>query len=169
MERYARKMISFINGIRKILNGLIILLFLSMTIVVIINVFARFVLNSPIPWAGEMSRYSFIGVIYLGAVLAVKDQSHIGLDIFIDYFPPKIRKFIDTGSKILILIFLIVFTYKGIEMVLNNLNTKSAAMLIPMAIPYAALPIGGMGMIFELVAQLLKIENVSENERMEGK
>lgn len=159
MKNEEKKIISVINGARKMLNVIIIIIFLVMFSIVTINVLARYLFNSPIPWAGELSRYSFIAIIYLGAILALKDKAHIGLDLIIEYFPEKVRKGIDIVSKILVLIFLVIFTYVGIRMVVNNVNTKSSAMLIPMAIPYAVLPIGGIGMLFELIIDFLGIEN----------
>ena len=166
MKNSGRKMIDIINSIRKILNSVIILIFLVMFGIVTINVLARYIFNAPIPWAGELSRYSFIGIIYLGAILAMKDEAHIGLDIIIEYFPIKLREIVDFISKVLILIFLAVFIYMGTRMSLNNINTKSSAMLISMAIPYAVLPIGGLGMFVELLINLLGIEKKSYTEKI---
>ncbi|PKM66843.1 MAG: hypothetical protein CVU95_09580 [Firmicutes bacterium HGW-Firmicutes-2] len=147
---------------RKALDGLIIIIFILMFSIVTINVIARYFFNNPIPWAGELSRYSFIAIIYLGAILAFRDKGHIGLDIIVDYFPEKLKKIIEGVSKLLVGIFLVVFIYVSLKTALNNINTKSSAMLISMAVPYLALPIGGLGMLCELIIDVLKIEEKSK-------
>lgn len=147
---------------RQILNGITILIFLMMFSIVTINVVARYVFNAPIPWAGELSRYSFVSIIYLGAIIAFRDKAHIGLDILLEYFPDQLRKVIDNVSKILVAGFLIIFIYEGLKMTLNSIHTKSAAMLISMAIPYIFLPIGGIGMLCELIIDVVKPKESSE-------
>lgn len=165
MIKVESKAIKIINSTRKFLDVLIILIFIMMFGIVTINVVARYVFNSPFPWAGELARYSFISIIYLGAILAFKDKGHIGLDLIIEYFPEKLKRFIEAVSKILVGIFLVVFIYVGIKMAINNLNVKSSAMLIPMAIPYLALPVGGIGMLCELIIDVLNIENKSKETK----
>lgn len=162
MNKNKSKIISAIYGARNLLNIVIIAIFLMMFSIVTINVFARYLFNSPISWAGELSRYSFIAIIFLGAIIAQRDNAHIGLDIIVEYFPEKLKGIIEFIFRILILIFLFVFVYVGIIMTIKNLNIKSSAMLIPMAIPYAVLPIGGLGMFFEQLISLLEIEDDSK-------
>lgn len=166
MMKEEGRAIKIISNTRRILDGFIILIFIMMFSIVTINVVARYVFNAPIPWAGELARYSFISIIYLGAIIAIRDKAHIGLDIFVEYFPDKIRKYIDVVSKILIAGFLMVFIFVGIKMALYSVNTKSSAMLISMAIPYIMLPIGGIGMLCELIIDVLKIEENSEEAQL---
>ena len=63
----------------KVLNIAIVALFLVMFGVTTVNVFMRFVLNSPLSFAVELGRYTFAAIVYLGSILVMRDDGHIGL------------------------------------------------------------------------------------------
>ena len=153
-----------IKSLRTVLDTAIVIIFLIMFTIVTINVLLRYLLNSPIPWAGELSRYSFICIIFLGSILAVKEAAHIGMDSLIQLFPEKVHRKIVLINNLLVLGFLIVFTIAGFRIVMGNTNVFSSAMGIRMSIPYMALPIGGIGMIVELVLKILGLEDPQKND-----
>jgi len=48
-----------------------------MSVTTFANVLARYFFNSPIQWAEELARYSFIWVVFAGAVVCTKRKRHI--------------------------------------------------------------------------------------------
>ncbi len=150
--------LNIIHICRKLLDGLIIFLFSSMFFVVILNVIMRFVFNSPIAISGELSRYLFVSITYLGAILAFRDNSHIGLDLIIENFSERAKKILHVIDRMCITVFLIVFSYVGFKMAVISIDTKSSAMFISMAIPYSVLPLSGISMLLELFIQASHIE-----------
>ena len=136
---------------KKILNGLVFIMFSLMTLITLINAITRFAFNSPIAWSAELARYSFVWIIFLGAALAVRNGSHIGLEFLSSKLPEKGKDFLRTAINYMIILFLCVFTIIGFEQAIKASGTESAAMQIPMLIPYMALPIGGIAMIIEFI------------------
>jgi TRAP-type C4-dicarboxylate transport system permease small subunit len=67
------------------------LLFLSMVFQVIL----RYVFNYPSPELFEISQYSFIWVIFLGAPLARRFGSHIRFNILYEKFPRRVQLIFD--------------------------------------------------------------------------
>ncbi len=53
------------------------------------NVLARYFFNSPIQWAEELARYSFIWVVFMGAVVCTKRKRHIAIDILLQMLPAR--------------------------------------------------------------------------------
>jgi len=53
------------------------------------NVLARYFFNSPIQWAEELARYSFIWVVFMGAVVCTKRKRHIAIDILLQALPTR--------------------------------------------------------------------------------
>jgi TRAP-type C4-dicarboxylate transport system permease small subunit len=151
------------GGFMKILSVIInrCLYVLSLTLFIImfgittINVFLRYLFNSPIPWAVELGRYSFVGVIFLGTSYVMRENGHIGLDIFIGMLPEKLNRVVVFIGRIIVMIFLVTFIIQAFRMTLTNINVQSAGMLIPMAIPYSFMIIGGVGMLIELVLNMI--------------
>jgi TRAP-type C4-dicarboxylate transport system permease small subunit len=129
----------------------IFFMFALMTLVTLANVVARFVFNSPIFWSAEMARYAFVWIIFLGAALAARQGSHIGMEVLVNQLPPKGRALLKAAINCMILVFLFVFTVVSFRQAFLATETESAAMQIPMLIPYLALPLGAIAMIVEVL------------------
>lgn len=63
-----------------------------MTVVTFSNVIARYVFNSNILWALELTVFMFGWLVLLGASYAVKKQSHLGVDAIVNIVSPPVRK-----------------------------------------------------------------------------
>ena len=63
-----------------------------MTLITFANVIARYVFNSNILWALEMTVFLFAWLVLMGASYAVKKHIHIGVDVVINMFSPGARK-----------------------------------------------------------------------------
>ena len=57
--------------------------FAIMLSLLLIQVFCRYVLTMPLAWAEELVRYTYIAVSFTGAIVAVRQRSHIGIDIIL--------------------------------------------------------------------------------------
>lgn len=63
-----------------------------MTMVTFANVIARYVFNSNILWALELTVFLFAWLALLGACYAVKKGAHLGVDAVIDILPTPARR-----------------------------------------------------------------------------
>jgi TRAP-type transport system small permease protein len=88
-------------------QGLGVLLLLVMFISVLTQIFFRYVLNSPLTWTEESSRYSFIWIVLLGAAFAVRKKEHVVMEVLVNRFPGHVRKTISFGMNVMILIALL--------------------------------------------------------------
>ncbi|WP_240727153.1 TRAP transporter small permease subunit [Escherichia sp. E4385] len=79
MKIYEKATRFFIGSLEAIMVICISIMFL----LVLINVLMRFIFNSGIDIAEELPRFLFVWMIFIGAVVAIKDQSHIRVDLFI--------------------------------------------------------------------------------------
>ena len=71
---------------------LIAILLGVMTLITFANVVARYVFNSNILWALEVTVFLFAWLVLLGASYAVKKHIHIGVDVVLGMVSPGIRK-----------------------------------------------------------------------------
>lgn len=79
----------FINSIEEnVIAGLLGL----MTIITFANVVARFVFNSNILWALELTVFLFAWLVLLGASYAVKIHAHLGVDAILNMLSPAPRR-----------------------------------------------------------------------------
>ena len=63
-----------------------------MTLLTFANVVVRYVLNSNILWALEMTVFLFAWMVLVGASFGVKKHFHIGVDVVINLTPPGLKK-----------------------------------------------------------------------------
>ncbi|ATG36086.1 TRAP transporter, subunit DctQ [Phaeobacter piscinae] len=73
---------------------LIALLLGLMTLITFANVLARFVFNSNILWALELTVFLFAWLVLLGASYAVKVHAHLGVDAILNMVSPGARRVI---------------------------------------------------------------------------
>ncbi len=63
-----------------------------MTLITFANVIARYIFNSNILWALELTVFLFAWLVLMGASYAVKKHIHIGVDVVINMVSPPTRK-----------------------------------------------------------------------------
>ena len=71
------------NTARKISEIIIILLLFIIILLICLQVFSRFVLDSPINWTMELIIFCFQCLVMIGASLVFKDNRHVKVDIFL--------------------------------------------------------------------------------------
>lgn len=65
--------------------------FAIMLALLLIQVFCRYLFEMPLAWAEEMVRYTYIAVSFLGAAVALRERTHISIDILPSLLESKIK------------------------------------------------------------------------------
>jgi TRAP-type C4-dicarboxylate transport system permease small subunit len=76
-----------INAFFKLLEFLVVACLVAMVIMVFGNVVLRYGFNSGISISDEMSRYCFIWLTYIGAMVAMREKGHLGVDTLVRRLP----------------------------------------------------------------------------------
>lgn len=71
----------------KFLELLVVVALVAMVIMVFGNVVLRYGFNSGITVSDEMSRYFFIWLTYIGAMVAMREKGHLGVDTLVKRLP----------------------------------------------------------------------------------
>ncbi len=132
----------------RLLRLIVALLMATMVSVAFAQVVLRFVFNQPLTWAEEVARYSFVWVTFLAAAIGLERGIHIGVDLLIGFFPDPLRRTIELATHALVVVTLLVLIYFGFRQSAVNMIQVSPILGLPMGVPYAALPIGGIIMLF---------------------
>lgn len=82
-------MTGLIDRYCKALEWLIALMLAAMVLLVFGNVVLRYVANSGITVSEELSRWLFVWMTFLGAVVALKEHGHLGTDMLVARLGPK--------------------------------------------------------------------------------
>lgn len=106
-------------------------IFLLLIITVTVQVFSRYVFDHPLPKFFELSIYSFVWVIYLGASLAKRYDRHIRFDILYRKLPRRTQLFIDIVFTIITNIVFLVVLIPSVKYTIWNYRIKASALRIP--------------------------------------
>ena len=120
-----------------------------MVVLVFGNVFLRYAMNSGITLSEELSRWAFVWMTFLGAIVALKEHGHLGTDMLVSRLGPMGKK-ICLGASYLLMLFACWLLFKGAyEQAVINLSSTSAVMEASMAWIY--LP----GILFAVMGGLI--------------
>ena len=99
-----------LKGLRRVIELVIILLFIYMTIAVIVQVIGRYVFNFSIASAVETATFAQIWMVLLAAGTAMRWGLHVSVDILVTQLPSKVVRIINIPITLACLWFLwIVF------------------------------------------------------------
>ena len=84
------------------LEKMLCVIFLAlMSIIIVLQVFFRYVLNNSLSWSEELARYLFIWMIYIGISYGVKLDKHICVDAVYTFMPKSIKRgYAELGGEI---------------------------------------------------------------------
>jgi TRAP-type C4-dicarboxylate transport system permease small subunit len=127
-----------------------------MTIIIIIQVFLRYLFLYSLSWSEEVARYLMIWASFLGASLAIKYALHIGVEIVVNRISAGPKRTITLIAKASMLLFLIFFTVGGLQVAWALRDQDSPALLFSMFYAYLSAPVGGVFMIIQLLNSIVE-------------
>lgn len=127
-----------IDGYCRALAALMVVCLVLMVFMVFGNVVMRYGFNSGLTLSEELSRWLFVWMTFLGAVVALNERSHLGTDTLIARLPVAGQK-LCLGISYLLMLYICWLIYKGAwEQVKINWESTSAVMETSMAYFYAS-------------------------------
>ena len=76
----------------RLLEALMVLLLALMVVLVFGNVVLRYAFDSGITFSEEVSRWLFVWMTFLGAIVAIKEHGHLGTDMLVARLPKAGKK-----------------------------------------------------------------------------
>jgi len=146
-----------LHFLNRVLNGVAAVSLAVMAILVFGNVVLRYVFNSGITWSEEMSRFLFVWMTFLGAISALKDNEHLGVDIFVKKLSPRMKKavFVLTNGILLYVLWLVLDG--SWKMTLINMDSMAPATGLPLACVYGIGIVTSISMAAIIVCNLYRV------------
>lgn len=126
-----------------------------MVLMVFGNVVLRYGFNSGITVSEELSRWLFVWMTFLGAVVAVRRHAHLGMDTVVGRLPRPARKACFAVSHLLMLYMCWLMARGAWQQTLINSESTSAVMQVPMAWLYAS------GVVFAVLAGVILLHELA--------
>ncbi len=116
---------------------------LAMTIIVVAQVFARYVLNASLFWSEELARYLLVWLTFLGASVAYRQGLHPGVDFFYIRMPYAWRRRSAILVHLLSLALFGIMVLKGAAFAYFVRLQISPALSLPKWLIMAIVPVSG--------------------------
>lgn len=121
----------------------------AMIVLVFGNVVLRYGFNAGITTSEELSRFFFVWLIFLGAIVALREHAHLGFNLIVESLPAPARKTCLVVSHVLMLYATWLFLKGSWQQTLINLDVTSPAAGVSMGMLY------GAGIVFSVSAGLI--------------
>lgn len=144
----------FIDAYCKLIGYVIAAMLALMVALVFGNVFMRYAFNSGFTLSEELSRWLFVWLTFLGAVVALRANGHLGTDMLVGKLGPNGKR-ICMGISLLLMLFCVWLIFKGsYDQSVINWTSTSAVMEVSMSYFYAS------GMVFSVLASLVLLSDL---------
>jgi TRAP-type C4-dicarboxylate transport system permease small subunit len=94
-------------------------------------------------WTEELSRFLFIWMVMLGAMIGIREGTHFEVDVWPE-LKPRAGALLRIVSNLFVLVFALVFVWWGIEFVRFGWNQTSELADLPMVYIFLAWPVAGL-------------------------
>jgi TRAP-type C4-dicarboxylate transport system permease small subunit len=117
------------------------------------QVLMRYVFNYSLPWADELARTGLVWLVFSGMAVCFARGQHAVVGLMLDRYAGR------SGRLACLLIDILIFTlfaamlYGGAQLALLTAEQRSSGLGISRGLVYAALPIGALPMLIELLLQ----------------
>ena len=126
----------------------------AMVVMVFGNVVLRYAFNSGITVSEELSRWLFVWMTFLGALVALRTRHHLGTDSLVSRLPVAGKKFC-LGASHLLMLYLCWLMFRGSwQQTVINWGTTSAVMEASMGYFYAS------GVFFSVFAMIFILSDL---------
>jgi TRAP-type C4-dicarboxylate transport system permease small subunit len=116
----------------------------AMSLIVLWQVFLRFVLNWNNSWTELTAVLIMSWFIFLGAAVGVRENYHLGFDVLLYVLPEGSKKVLRTISDVVVLAFAIGMIVYGIDLMRLQWGERMPALGISGAFRYLPLAAGGV-------------------------
>ncbi len=147
----------FFGAYCRLLEAVLALGLAAMVILVFGNVVLRYAFNDGITVSEELSRWIFVWMTYLGAVVALHERGHLGTDVLLDRLPARARTACLALAHLAMIGVCVLMLQGSIEQTRINWNVQAPSSGASVAIFYAAGIVFAVSALVMLTVDLLRL------------
>lgn len=123
---------------------IMIIFLILLTCIMMLQVIMRYFFHSPLAWAEEACRYSFVYSVMLATAYCIRKGKMLRVDVVINLFPPVIAKLLDLIAQLMAIIFCIILLKPSWNVMMSayKIGNVSSGLELPIWILYTSAPVG---------------------------
>lgn len=139
--------------VNQVVERLLVLIGAAICLILFAQVICRY-LGSSLGWSEEVSRHLLVAVTFLGSTVAYKRANFIGLRGVGQWFGPIWERTILVVLQLLTLVCFALLSWFGLLFLAQAWQQNTASLQIPMAIPFAVIPLAMAILALHCVADI---------------
>lgn len=132
----------------------LLLLGLLMAVIVMLQVFCRYLLNHSLFWSEELARYLLVWLTFLGASVAYYRDMHPGVDVIYSRLPEAWKRSSRILVTVLSLLFFLVMIWYGTRFAYFVRLQTTPALSLPKWTIFSVIPLSGLLLFIHGCAKL---------------
>ena len=128
----------------------------AMTLMILLQVFYRYVLNDSFSWTEELAKILMVWSAFLVAPWAYRMGANVSIALFVDALPRGLRLLLQLLLNGLIIWIMLQFLREAVDFWLRGFSVTSVSMPIKMGWFYTVVPLGFIGVILVGVELIIR-------------
>ena len=141
--------------IERSLDAILGLMLLTVTLALFYQVFGRYVIGRAPAWTEEVARMMVAWMAMLGTGACLRNGGHVAVGALVNSVSPRVKVVLLALRDIAVMTTAGVLGWAGTRFAMLNAEQESAALEIPMVIPYSAMAVGAV--LLALVLTLARL------------
>lgn len=148
------------NKVRNVINKGVeyvsVFLIVVMVLLVLWQVIARYILNSPSSFSEALTRYLFVWLVLVTSTYAFGCREHMRIEVLLSSMSERIRKYVNIGIEVVTIIFsACIMTFGGSVITRMQMVQTDSSLHIPMGVIYSIIPVCGVIIIFYCICNII--------------
>jgi len=132
------------------------LFLVAMIVIVIMQIFFRYVLNDSLIWTEELAKTLMVWTAFLVAPWAYRVGANVRIGFLIDEFPKKFQEMMRLMLNLLIIWIVVIFFYESFGFWQRGLTVRADSLPIQVAWFYSIVPVAFMLLLLTGIEMILR-------------
>ena len=112
----------------------------AMVLMILAQVFYRYVLNDSLPWTEEMAKFSMVWIAFLVAPWVYREHLNVSIEMFADAFPARLRHISELLISVLVILISGLFFRESLAFWQGGWAIQAASVPVSLAWFYSCAP-----------------------------
>jgi TRAP-type C4-dicarboxylate transport system permease small subunit len=136
------------------------------TIIVVTGwqVYGRYVLNDPPTWAENLALLLLLCIAFPAAAVGIRERFHLGIVFFMEKANPKVRRFFDLFTNLVLLGFGVAMVIGGWDVTAKTWSIMDSMLPVTRGTYYLPIFISGILMVLFCIEHVIEFFTCAEND-----
>jgi len=133
-----------LSWIDRVLRAVLIVVIAVFTVVILVSIFFRYVLNNSLVWSEQVCRYLYVWMVMLAMPVVYRAKANVAFALIYNKCSPRTRRLLELMTDAVIGFFAGFLALQGWKFTVQKGATIITGVNIPQGWLYVSQPIGGV-------------------------